>query len=98
MPVPAMPVPAMPVPAMPVPAMPVPAMTVPVRESRVPEATQPSGVIPALQRLPGPQREALALRLYLDLPDEQIADAMQVSRAAARGHVNSGLAALRGVA
>jgi hypothetical protein len=61
-------------------------------------ATQPSGVIPALQRLPGPQREALALRLYLDLRDDQIAAAMQVTRAAARSHVDSGLAALRGVA
>jgi len=57
-----------------------------------------SGVIPALLRLPEPQREALALRLYLDLRDDQIADAMQVTQAAARGHVNNGLAALRGVA
>jgi DNA-directed RNA polymerase specialized sigma24 family protein len=109
----AIPVPAMPVPARPVPAMTVPARESRAPEAAQPgrerpagtelatgpaEATQPSGVIPALQRLPGPQREALALRLYLDLPDEQIADAMQVSRAAARGHVNSGLAALRGVA
>jgi DNA-directed RNA polymerase specialized sigma24 family protein len=59
---------------------------------------EPSGVIPALQRLPGPQREALALRLYLDLRDDQIAAAMQVTRAAARDHVAGGLAALRGVA
>ena len=57
-----------------------------------------AGVIPALQRLPGPQREALALRLYLDLQDDQIAAAMQVTQAAARSHLDSGLAALRGVA
>jgi hypothetical protein len=63
-----------------------------------PGAVEPSGVIPALQRLPGPQREALALRLYLDLRDDQIAAAMQVTRAAARNHVAGGLAALRGVA
>jgi hypothetical protein len=63
-----------------------------------PGAVEPPGVIPALQRLPGPQREALALRLYLDLRDDQIAAAMQVTRAAARDHVAGGLAALRGVA
>jgi DNA-directed RNA polymerase specialized sigma24 family protein len=62
------------------------------------DGTGQAGVITALQRLPAMQREALALRLYLDLPDGQIADAMRVSRAAVRGHLASGLAALRGVA
>ena len=61
-------------------------------------ATEPAGVIAALQGLPVMQREALALRLYLDLRDDQIAAAMRVSHATARGHVAGGLAALRGVA
>ena len=62
------------------------------------EAGEPSGVVAALQRLPVMQREALALRLYLDLPDDQIAAAMRVSHATARGHMAGGLAALHGVA
>jgi DNA-directed RNA polymerase specialized sigma24 family protein len=61
-------------------------------------AAEPAGVMAALRRLPVMQREALALRLYLDLPDDQIAAAMRVSHATARGHVASGLAALRGMA
>jgi DNA-directed RNA polymerase specialized sigma24 family protein len=56
-----------------------------------------ASVITALQRLPVLQREALALRLYLDLPDDRIAAAMQVSQASAREHVAGGLAALRSV-
>jgi DNA-directed RNA polymerase specialized sigma24 family protein len=61
-------------------------------------AVTPAGVVAALQRLPVMQREALALRLYLDLPDDQIAAAMRVSHAMARGHVAGGLAALHGMA
>ena len=61
-------------------------------------AGTPAGVVAALQRLPVMQREALALRLYLDLPDDQIAAAMRVSHAIARGHVAGGLAALHGMA
>ena len=57
-----------------------------------------ASVITALQRLPVLQREALALRLYLGLRDDQIAAAMRVSHATAGGHVAAGLAALRGVA
>jgi DNA-directed RNA polymerase specialized sigma24 family protein len=68
------------------------------RSAAAADSTGQAGVITALQRLPAMQREALALRLYLDLPDDQIATAMGVSRPAARGHLASGLAALRGVA
>jgi DNA-directed RNA polymerase specialized sigma24 family protein len=57
-----------------------------------------AGVVAALQRLPVMQREALALRLYLDLPDDQIAAAMRVTGARARDHVAGGLAALRRMA
>jgi DNA-directed RNA polymerase specialized sigma24 family protein len=63
-----------------------------------PGAADPAGVVAALQQLPVMQREALALRLYLDLPDDQIAAAMRVTHARARDHVAGGLAALHGMA
>jgi DNA-directed RNA polymerase specialized sigma24 family protein len=63
------------------------------------QAQKPAaGVLPALRGLPGLQREALVLRLYLDLTDTEIAEAMQVSAGTARAHVTGALAALRGVA
>jgi DNA-directed RNA polymerase specialized sigma24 family protein len=56
-----------------------------------------SAVITAVRALPLRQREALVLRLYLDLNDGQIACAMQISRAAVRGHAARGIAALQAV-
>lgn len=56
-----------------------------------------SAVITAVRALPPRQREALVLRLYLDLSDGQIAYAMQISRAALRGHAARGIAALQAV-
>jgi DNA-directed RNA polymerase specialized sigma24 family protein len=68
---------------------------------RHPAVTEPdpdsSAVISAIRALPHRQREALVLRLYLDLPDGQIASAMRISRAAAAGHAARGMAALQGV-
>lgn len=64
----------------------------------VPFVPEPAGVIPALRMLPRLQREALVLRLYLDLPDDQIAAAMAVPVTAARDHVAGALAALADVA
>jgi hypothetical protein len=43
------------------------------------------------------QREALALGFYLDLPDDQVAAAMRISRPAVQNHTAQGMAALRGV-
>ena len=63
-----------------------------------PGAAEPAGVVAALQRLPVMQREALALRLYLGLPDDQIAAAMRVTHARVRDHVAGGLTALHGMA
>jgi DNA-directed RNA polymerase specialized sigma24 family protein len=57
----------------------------------------PPAILAALRKLAPAQREALALRLYLDLPDDQIAAAMQVSEAAVRDHVQEALAVLHGV-
>ncbi len=64
----------------------------------VPAVPEPAGVIPALRLLPRLQREALVLRLYLDLPDDQIAAAMAVPVITARDHVAGALAALADVA
>jgi DNA-directed RNA polymerase specialized sigma24 family protein len=52
-------------------------------------------VLSALRGLPGWQREALVLRYYADLPEEQAAAAMGVTRAAFRGHAIRGMTALR---
>jgi DNA-directed RNA polymerase specialized sigma24 family protein len=52
-------------------------------------------VLDALRALPGPQREALVLRYYGQLPDEQAAEAMGVPPGELRANVSRGMAALR---
>ena len=54
-------------------------------------------VISALHALPPRQREAVVLRFYLDLPEEQIASAMRTSRGAVSRHTARAMAALSGV-
>ena len=54
-------------------------------------------VISALRALPPRQREALVLRFYLDLPEEQVASAMRTSRGAVTRHTARAMAALSGV-
>jgi DNA-directed RNA polymerase specialized sigma24 family protein len=61
-----------------------------------PADDQPA-IIPALRKLVPAQREALVLRLYLDLDEDQIAAATQASRAAVAGHLQAALAALQDV-
>jgi RNA polymerase sigma-70 factor (sigma-E family) len=51
-------------------------------------------VIAALRRLPERQREALALRYYLDLTEADMAAAMKVSPGSVKTHLHRGLAAL----
>ncbi len=51
-------------------------------------------VMIALRRLPERQREALALRYYLDLSEAEMAAAMGVSAGSVKTHVHRGLAAL----
>ncbi len=51
-------------------------------------------MIGALRRLPVRQREALALKFYLDLSEADIAAAMGISPGSVKTHVHRGLAAL----
>jgi RNA polymerase sigma-70 factor (sigma-E family) len=57
-------------------------------------AVEHDRVVAALRRLPERQREALALRYFLDLPEAEIAAAMGVSAGSVKTHVHRGLAAL----
>jgi RNA polymerase sigma factor (sigma-70 family) len=56
-----------------------------------------SAVVAALRSLPERQREALVLRFYLDLSEEQVAVAMNISPGAVKSHTSRGKAALRSV-
>jgi RNA polymerase sigma-70 factor (sigma-E family) len=56
-----------------------------------------STVLSALRKLPARQREALVLRFYLDLSEEQVASAMKISRGAVKAHTARAKAALRDV-
>ncbi|MDP2773838.1 MAG: SigE family RNA polymerase sigma factor [Nocardioides sp.] len=58
-------------------------------------AVRRDAVLDALRQLPPRQREALALRYYLDLSEAEIADAMGISRGAVKSHASRGSAALR---
>jgi RNA polymerase sigma factor (sigma-70 family) len=51
-------------------------------------------LVAALARLPLRQREALALRFWLDLRESEIATAMGISPGAVKSHVARGMAAL----
>ena len=51
-------------------------------------------MVAALRRLPDRQRTALALRYYLDLSDDEVADAMGVSVGSVKTHLHRGLASL----
>jgi RNA polymerase sigma-70 factor (sigma-E family) len=76
----------------------------PKHEPEMPSAEQAaiarlerSAVISALRSLPDRQREALVLRFYLDLSEEQVAAAMKISTGAVKSHTSRGKAALRSV-
>jgi DNA-directed RNA polymerase specialized sigma24 family protein len=62
-----------------------------------PGPAEQSAVLAAMRLLPNGQREALVLLLYLNLPEEQAAAAMGVSRRAMQEHAARGRAALQGV-
>jgi RNA polymerase sigma-70 factor (sigma-E family) len=56
------------------------------------EANQ--AVLAAIRRLPARQREAVVLRYYLDMSEEQAAQAMGVARGTVKSATSRGLAAL----
>ena len=56
-----------------------------------------SAVVTAVRKLPGLQREVVALRCYCDLSDVQIAATMGITARAVRRHASRAMAALRAV-
>jgi len=54
----------------------------------------PRAVLNALRRLPDRQREVLALRYYLELPDAEISRVMSIGESSVRSAAHRGLAAL----
>jgi RNA polymerase sigma-70 factor (sigma-E family) len=75
--------------------LPAPEPDMPSAEYAAIARLQRSAVIAALRSLPARQREALVLRFYLDLSEEQVAAAMQISQGAVKSHTARGKAALR---
>jgi RNA polymerase sigma factor (sigma-70 family) len=51
-------------------------------------------VLAAIRRLPARQREALVLRYYLDLTEDQAAEAMRISRGAVKSATSRAIAAV----
>jgi RNA polymerase sigma-70 factor (sigma-E family) len=63
-------------------------------EATVTRGEEHRAVLAAIRRLPARQREALVLRYYLDLTEEQTADAMQVSRGTVKSATSRAIAAV----
>jgi RNA polymerase sigma-70 factor (sigma-E family) len=57
-------------------------------------AEEHRATLAAIRRLPDRQREALVLRFYVDMPEEQVAEAMGISRGSVRSATSRALAAL----
>jgi RNA polymerase sigma-70 factor (sigma-E family) len=70
---------------------------VPSAEQAAISRLERSAVTSALRSLPDRQREALVLKFYLDLSEEQVAAAMNISTGAVKSHTSRGKAALRSV-
>jgi len=63
-------------------------------ESAVLVSEEHRQVLAAMRRLPGRQREALVLRFYLDLGEEEIAASMRVTRGTVKSTTSRALTAL----
>jgi RNA polymerase sigma-70 factor (sigma-E family) len=70
-------------------------VTVPSAEVTAIDANEHAVVLAAVRRLPARQREALALRYYLDLSEAQAAEAMGLSEGAVKSHTFRALTKLR---
>lgn len=58
-------------------------------------ALERQAVVQAVRALPARQREAMVLRYYADLSEEETATAMGISRGSVKTHTSRGLAAVR---
>jgi RNA polymerase sigma-70 factor (sigma-E family) len=71
-----------------------PSLSLESAEATVVHGEEHRAVLAAIRRLPARQREALVLRYYLDLTEEQTADAMQVSRGTVKSATSRAIAAV----
>jgi RNA polymerase sigma-70 factor (sigma-E family) len=69
----------------------------PNAEHRAQDLLDQPAAVAVLRGLPERQREAIVLRFYGNLPEDQIAAAMGISRGAVKSHISRGLSALRAV-
>src|ERR1700722_12641675 len=69
----------------------------PAAEQEPPGLLDQDAARAALRTLPGRQREAIMLRYYSGLSEQEIAATMRISRGAVKSHTARGLAALRAV-
>jgi RNA polymerase sigma-70 factor (sigma-E family) len=76
---------------------PVPSASTPSAGPSDPGQLEPAAVVTALRSLPPRQREALVLRCYGELSDDQIAAAMGITKGAVKGHTAQAMAALQAV-
>jgi RNA polymerase sigma-70 factor (sigma-E family) len=67
----------------------------PAAQSGTPGLLEQPAARAALRSLPDRQREAIVLRYYAGLPEDEIAAAMGISRGAVNSHTARGLSALR---
>jgi RNA polymerase sigma factor (sigma-70 family) len=63
-------------------------------EATVVHSEEQRAVLAAIRRLPTRQREALVLRYYLDMTEDQAADAMRVSRGTVKSATSRAVAAV----
>jgi RNA polymerase sigma factor (sigma-70 family) len=63
-------------------------------EATVTRDEEHRAVLAAIRRLPARQREALVLRYYLDLTEDQTAEAMRVSRGTVKSATSRAVAAV----
>ena len=76
------------------PAFPAAEQSLESAEASVLHTEEQRGVLAAVRRLPARQREAVVLRYYLEMSEDQAAQAMGVARGTVKSATSRGLAAL----
>ena len=74
---------------------PEPAPDMPSAEQGAISLVERSAIVRALRDLPDQERQALVLRYYADLSEEQIAEMMGISKGAVKSHTARGMSSLR---